>query len=95
MEPASVPPNGSMDQVMHIHTSFSLGYTKPSPDIPFGSSNRAFGTTGAGGSFAFADPDAELGYAYPMNRMGFHLLFDPREVAIRTAVYDCLGIAQG
>ena len=43
---------------------FSLGYLKPSADIHFGSSTNSFGTPGAGGSFGFADPDAEIGYAY-------------------------------
>ena len=39
----------------------------------FGSSPRAFGAPGAGGSFAFADPDARLGYAYVMNKLDFYL----------------------
>ena len=88
MEPAKTPPEGMMDQVLRIPTSFSLGYCKPSPAMQFGSSSKAFGTPGAGGSFGFADPDAGIGFAYAMNRSGFYLIDDPREVALRNAVYE-------
>ena len=93
-QPAQVPTAGSLDAVLQIETSYSLGYLKPSSDIHFGSSIRSFGTPGAGGSFGFADPDAEIGFAYAMNRMGFYLMDDPRESSLRTALYDCLGIEQ-
>lgn len=49
------------------------------PGGSFGSSPRAFDTPGAGGSFAFADPDARLGYAYVMNKTDFYMIDDPRE----------------
>ena len=45
---------------------------------------------GRGGSFAFADPDARLGYAYVMNKMDFYLVDDPREKALRDAVYRAI-----
>jgi CubicO group peptidase (beta-lactamase class C family) len=56
----------------------------------FASSPRAFGAPGAGGSFAFADPDARLGYAYVMNKMDFYLADDPREKPLRDAVYRAI-----
>jgi len=34
-----------------------------------------------------ADRDAHLGYAYVMNKLDFHLENDPREKALRDAVY--------
>jgi len=74
------------DVVIGMPTYFSLGFLRPGPEVAFGSSPRAFGGPGAGGSFAFADPDAHLGYAYAMNRMDFHLVDDPREKALRDAV---------
>ena len=44
-----------------------LGFCKPTPLAGFGnfgSSDKAFGTPGAGGSFGFADPDTGVGFAY-------------------------------
>ena len=57
---------------------------RPSPDWSFGGP-RSFGAPGAGGSFAYADPDARLGYAYVCNRMG-RSQDDPRDLALRAAV---------
>ena len=91
-EPAIAPTKGLRDKVLHVDTTFSLGYIKPFPKFRFGSSDRAFGTPGAGGSFGFADPDTGIGFAYAMNKAGFHLYNDPRELALRQAVFhDILG----
>jgi CubicO group peptidase (beta-lactamase class C family) len=79
------------DEVMGVPTWLSLGFLKPGPQLGFGSSQRAFGTPGAGGSFGFADPDTRLGFAYAMNNMGFHMFDDPREKALRDAVYRSIG----
>jgi CubicO group peptidase (beta-lactamase class C family) len=88
--PARVPSGGAEDLVLRVPTNFSLGWAKPSDEQPFGSSTTAFGHPGAGGSFAFADPDREVSFAYAMNRMGLHLYDDPRERALREALYECL-----
>ncbi|HSC00443.1 MAG TPA: serine hydrolase domain-containing protein [Burkholderiaceae bacterium] len=78
------------DRVLGVPSYFSLGFLRPGPEVAFGSSPRAFGSPGAGGSFAFADPDVRLGYAYVMNRMDFYLENDPREKALRDAVYGAV-----
>jgi len=75
------------DEVLGVPAYFSLGFARPGPNVGFGSSVRAFGFPGAGGSFGFADPDAHLGYAYVMNKLDFWLTDDPREKALRDAVY--------
>ena len=81
---------GAVDEVLGVPSYFSLGFLRPGPTISFGSSQRAFGSPGAGGSFAFADPDARLGYAYVMNKLDFYLENDPREKALRDAVYRAM-----
>lgn len=80
----------SKDAILGVPACFSLGWIRPGPDGGFGSSPRALGHPGAGGSFAFADPDARVGYAYVMNKMDFHLIDDPREKALRDALYRAL-----
>jgi CubicO group peptidase (beta-lactamase class C family) len=54
---------------------------------------RAFCAPGAGGSFAFADPDAHLGYAYVMNKLDFYYNDDPREKPLRDAVHRATRLA--
>jgi CubicO group peptidase (beta-lactamase class C family) len=85
------PLHGWHDEVLKVDTAFSLGFARPLGEFRFGTSARAFGHPGAGGSFAFADPDRGVAFAYVMNRMGFHLNDDPREKALRDALYRCLG----
>jgi CubicO group peptidase (beta-lactamase class C family) len=65
---------------------FSLGFMKPSAVWPFGGPS-AFGSPGSGGSLGFADPDARIGYAYVTSQMGTTLTGDPRDVALRRALY--------
>jgi CubicO group peptidase (beta-lactamase class C family) len=84
------PTYGWRDEVLKVDTAFSLGFARPHGEFRFGSNDRAFGHPGAGGSFAFGDPDRGVAFAYVMNRMGFRLNDDPREKALRDALYRCL-----
>jgi CubicO group peptidase (beta-lactamase class C family) len=77
----------SKDVVMGVPSWLSLGFIKPGPELDFGTSQAAFGTPGAGGSFGFADPDSRLGFAYVMNKMDYFMFDDPREKALRDAVH--------
>jgi CubicO group peptidase (beta-lactamase class C family) len=83
------------DEVMGVPSWMSLGFLRPGPELAFGSSQRAFGTPGAGGSFGFADPDARLGYAYVMNNLDYYMFDDPREKALRDAVHRSIGRLSG
>lgn len=84
------PRRGWRDEVLKVENAWSLGFARPHGDFSFGTTGRSFGHPGAGGSFAFADPDSGVSFAYVMNRMGFHLVDDPREKRLRDAVYGCL-----
>jgi CubicO group peptidase (beta-lactamase class C family) len=84
------PRRGWTDVVLRVQTAFSLGFARPLHPFLFGTKGTAFGHPGAGGSFAFADPERKVSFAYVMNRMGFYLNDDPREKSLRDAVYACL-----
>ena len=85
--PAIPPAQGFHDECMKSDdVQFSLGFMKSAPEWPFGSA-RSFGAPGAGGSIGFADPAAGIGYAYVTSQMGTALTGDPRDVALRDALY--------
>ncbi|MGH7290722.1 MAG: serine hydrolase domain-containing protein, partial [Myxococcota bacterium] len=79
---------GDLDAVLRTPMRFQLGFSKPSPIWRFGTDDRAYGTPGAGGSFGVADPTRRVGFAYAPNTMGMRLWDDPRELALRNAVYE-------
>lgn len=91
--PAVPPTRGFYDECMRAgDVQFSLGFMKPTASIPFGSAS-SFGSPGAGGALGFADPEAGVGYGYVTNRMGTRLSGDPRDVALREALYSSLAPA--
>jgi CubicO group peptidase (beta-lactamase class C family) len=90
-KPAIPPTRGFYDECMKVSgVGFSLGFLKPSAALPFGSA-RSFGSPGAGGAMGFADPEAGISYAYVTNKMGTRLSGDPRDVALRNALYSAVG----
>jgi len=84
----SIPPAGPVDAVLKLQMSYNLGFIKPVPRFAF-ASDAAFAAAGTGGSFAFADPQHQLGFAYVPNRLGLYLRDDPRERALRRAAIAC------
>ena len=88
--PATPPLRGFHDECLGAEVRFSLGFMKPSPTWPFGSGDSSFGSPGAGGALGFADPEAKIGYAYVTNQMGVTLTGDPRDVALRNALYSVI-----
>ena len=66
--------------------SFGLGFALEPTFGPV-PGPRTFGHAGAGGSVAFADPDAGLSFAYVMNQMALSPVQDPRSQGLIDAVY--------
>ncbi|MDX6310720.1 MAG: hypothetical protein QOF44_184 [Streptomyces sp.] len=77
------------DRVLVVSTRFGLGYMLHGPASPFLSSG-SFGHPGRGGSLAFADPEAGIGFGYVTNGMQRNVTADPRAQALVRAVRGCL-----
>ena len=88
--PPRPPSKTQRDLVLWVPAAYSLGFVRPTGDFLFGLGARSLGHPGAGGSFGFADPEAEVGFAYAPNRLGHHLRDDPREKSLRDALYRCI-----
>ncbi|GAA2026972.1 serine hydrolase domain-containing protein [Nocardiopsis rhodophaea] len=80
------------DRVLHLDSSFGLGFMRPSLTfaVPRAARKGAFGHTGAGGSIGLADTDHDIALAYVMNRTGTELSGGIRAMRLVKAVYDCL-----
>jgi CubicO group peptidase (beta-lactamase class C family) len=87
--PAVPATNGFYDECLKGEVQFSLGFMKPCHNWRFGCA-RSFGSPGTGGSLGFADPDVGIGYAYVTSQMGTTFTGDPREMALRQAIYSVL-----
>ena len=77
------------DQVVGVLTRFGLGfslYRERSNMVQDG----VFGHGGAGGSLVFADPKADIGFGYVMNKMQMVGDDDPRTVGLTQAVHASL-----
>jgi CubicO group peptidase (beta-lactamase class C family) len=90
--PATPSTHGFYDECIKGEAEFSLGFMKTCAGFSFGNPG-SFGAPGAGGSIGFADPKAQIGYAYVTNRMGVMMGGDPRDVALRDALYSAIGDA--
>jgi CubicO group peptidase (beta-lactamase class C family) len=91
MAPAVPPLYGFHDECLKVESRYSLGFFRPFPGSAFGPPS-AFGALGAGGSLGYADPESGIGYGYVLNRMDTYLM-DPRDEALRSAMYRSIGKA--
>ncbi len=72
--------------LLGLDLQFGLGFIIPSSLITLGQAN-SFGHFGAGGSVGWADPDAEFGFGYVMNKMSMGLAGDTRSADLVNACY--------
>jgi CubicO group peptidase (beta-lactamase class C family) len=78
------------DLVLGRPNRFGLGFQLTIPGVrPLGPGVHTFGHYGNGGILGFADPDAQIGFAYVCNRSG-RSWRDPRNIALVDAVYASL-----
>jgi CubicO group peptidase (beta-lactamase class C family) len=80
------------DLVLGRPSRFGLGFQLTQPERPLGPNPGGFGHFGSGGSIGFADPEAQVAFAYVMNRGGPQWQ-DPRNRSLIDAVYAALGEA--
>lgn len=75
--------------LMDMDIQFGLGFMLHAGMIPLGGI-KSFGHFGAGGSVGWADPEAELGFGYVMNRMDLGLAGDLRSFTLINACYEAI-----
>jgi CubicO group peptidase (beta-lactamase class C family) len=90
MAPPIAPSKGLRDGALKMEAAYSLGFLRPVPKNAFGSPS-SFGMPGTGGSFGYADPEAQIGYGYVLNGLGTSFPIDPRDEALRQAMYRSIG----
>ncbi|WP_329384526.1 beta-lactamase family protein [Streptomyces sp. NBC_01351] len=77
------------DRVLVVNTRFGPGYMLHGPASPL-LSPASFGHPGRGGSLAFADPEAGIGFGYVTNALAKSVTADPRAQALVRALKTAL-----
>jgi CubicO group peptidase (beta-lactamase class C family) len=80
-----LPPGLELPANRSFH--MSLGFWRACPPMPW-VGQGSFGHPGSGGSVAFADPDAAVGFAYVTNLWSFRI-GEPRASNLAAAVVAC------
>jgi len=80
-----------MDEVLRSFSRFGLGFMLYDERAPIGTRKGSYGHAGAGGSMAFHDPDARVGFCFLMNQMQQGVVTGGTSaMACVEAVYACL-----
>ncbi|MFN2374988.1 MAG: serine hydrolase domain-containing protein [Candidatus Binatia bacterium] len=89
LEEAAREHSAGEDAVLGRPSRFGLGFQLAPLERPIGPNPGVVLHFGAGGALGFADPVAEIGFGYAMNRMGPRLA-NPTNRSLVEAVYACL-----
>lgn len=89
LQAAIAEQSSGIDKVVMSESRFGSGFALP-PFLASGCGANSFGHPGAGGSLGFADPDADISFAYVMNHMRFDPTGDPRSDGLIEALYQAL-----
>lgn len=88
---ATTTQSSGADQVLKSFTRFGLGFMLYDDRAPIGVRPGSFGHAGAGGSMAFYDPDARVGFCFVMNQMQQGVVTGGASaIACAEAAYACL-----
>ena len=79
--------DGRVDQLLGFTDVWAMGVALNRPGI-YGPNRNAFGHSGWGGSFGWADPDAGVAIGYVCNQMGPDLVGDPRTADLCDAILE-------
>lgn len=79
------------DAIFGGESRVALGYGRSTPGgLSFGPNDEAFGMQGIGGAVGYADPVAEVGFAYAMNQSHMEVGTDRRPRALSAALYRAI-----
>ncbi len=91
LEAATTTESVGEDLVLLTRSRFGLGFMLHDNEAPIGVRQGSFGHAGAGGSMAFYDPRARMGFCFVMNQMQQGVVTGgDSAMAVAEAVYSCL-----
>jgi CubicO group peptidase (beta-lactamase class C family) len=89
LERATSKQIAGVDLVFNLPFEWGCGFIRNVHKILYGPNPEAFGHTGYGGAYGYADPARGIGVGYTMNRMGASLIGDQRGNRLVAALDAC------
>lgn len=90
IEKGSASQVAGRDLVIGFPMDWACGWLRNFHGVIYGPNPDAFGHSGYGGSFGFADPRARIGAGYVPNRMAANMLGDKRALHLVRTLYGCI-----